>query len=307
MDKVYDIIIIGGGPAGLAAAIYAGRAKLSCLVLEAENEGGQIISTSEIENYPGCQADESGQSLVSRMLQQAEHFGAEFARDQVISVDLNSQPKLVAGFAKDHYAKAVIIATGAKPARIGCPGEEEFTGLGVSYCATCDAAFFEGLPVYVVGGGDAAVEEALYLTRFASQVTLIHRRDSLRAAKSIQEKAFAEPKMNFAFNTVVEEIRGEEMMTSMVLRDTKDGSRSLVTGDFGLFVFVGYQPNSSLFEGILPLEKGYIRTDEEMRTSIPGVFAAGDIRVKTLRQVVTAVSDGAIAAVSAEKYIDSLA
>ena len=191
MDKVYDIIIIGGGPAGLAAAIYAGRAKLSCLVLEAENEGGQIISTSEIENYPGCQADESGQSLVSRMLQQAEHFGAEFARDQVISVDLNSQPKLVAGFAKDHYAKAVIIATGAKPARIGCPGEEEFTGLGVSYCATCDAAFFEGLPVYVVGGGDAAVEEALYLTRFASQVTLIHRRDSLRAAKSIQEKAFA--------------------------------------------------------------------------------------------------------------------
>ncbi len=306
MEKVYDIIIIGGGPAGLAAAIYAGRAKLSCLVLEAESEGGQIISTSEIENYPGCMPDESGQSLVSRMIEQAELFGAEFARDQVISVDLAAQPKSIAGFAKDYNAKAVIIATGAKPARIGCPGEEEFTGLGVSYCATCDAAFFEGLPVYVVGGGDAAVEEALYLTKFASEVTIIHRRDQLRAAKSIQEKAFADPKMHFALSTVVEEIKGEEMMNSMILKNLKDGNRTLVTGDFGLFVFVGYQPNSGLFEGILPLEKGYIRTDDEMRTSVPGVFAAGDIRVKTLRQVVTAVSDGAIAAISAEKYIDSL-
>ena len=306
MEKVYDIIIIGGGPAGLAAAIYAGRAKLSCLVLEAESEGGQIISTSEIENYPGCMPDESGQSLVSRMIEQAELFGAEFARDQVISVDLAAQPKSIAGFAKDYNAKAVIIATGAKPARIGCPGEEEFTGLGVSYCATCDAAFFEGLPVYVVGGGDAAVEEALYLTKFASEVTLIHRRDQLRAAKSIQEKAFADPKMHFALSTVVEEIKGEEMMNSMILKNLKDGNRTLVTGDFGLFVFVGYQPNSGLFEGILPLEKGYIRTDDEMCTSVPGVFAAGDIRVKTLRQVVTAVSDGAIAAISAEKYIDSL-
>ena len=306
MEKIYDVIVIGGGPAGLAAAVYAGRAKLSCLVLESENEGGQIVTTSEIENYPGCMPDESGQSLVSRMIEQAEHFGAEFARDEVISLELDSQPKMVAGFAKDYYAKAVVIATGAKPARIGCPGEEEFTGLGVSYCATCDAAFFEGLPVYVVGGGDAAVEEALYLTKFASEVTLIHRRDQLRAAKSIQEKAFANPKMRFALSSVVEEIRGEEMMTSMVIKNLKDGTLTEITGDFGLFVFVGLNPNSGLFEGIMPLERGYIRTDDEMRTSIPGVFAAGDIRVKSLRQVVTAVSDGAIAAVSAEKYIDSL-
>ena len=307
MEKEYDVIIIGGGPAGLSAAIYAGRAKLSALIIESNTEGGQIVSTSEIENYPGCLNEESGQTLVSRMIEQAEHFGAEFVRDQVISVDLMSSPKMVAGFIADYYGKSVIIASGAEPAKIGCPGEEEFTGAGVSYCATCDAAFFEGLPVYVVGGGDAAVEEAIYLTKFASEVTLIHRRDELRAAKTIQDKAFANPKMKFAWNTVVEEIRGGEFMDTMMLRNVKDGSRSLVTGEFGLFVFVGFRPNSSLFEDLLPLERGYIRTDDDMRTSIPGVFAAGDIRVKSLRQVVTAVADGAVAAVSAEKYIEGLA
>ena len=306
MDKVYDIIIIGGGPAGLAAAIYAGRAKLSCLIIESNTEGGQIVTTSDIENYPGCLPGESGQTLVARMLEQAERFGAEFARDQVIAFDFNAQPKLVAGFAKDYYTKAVIIATGAEPAKIGCPGEEQFTGSGVSYCATCDAAFFEGLPVYVVGGGDAAVEEALYLTKFASEVTIIHRRDELRAAKSIQEKAFANSKIKFAWSTVVEEIKGEDFMSSMVLKNVKDGSLTEVNGEFGLFVFVGFKPNSGLFEDILDMERGYIKTDENMQTSVPGVFAAGDIRVKSLRQVVTAVSDGAIAAVSAEKYIDSL-
>ena len=306
MDKVYDIIIIGGGPAGLAAAIYAGRAKLSCLIIESNTEGGQIVTTSDIENYPGCLPEESGQTLVARMLEQAERFGAEFARDQVIAFDFNAQPKLVAGFAKDYYTKAVIIATGAEPAKIGCPGEEQFTGSGVSYCATCDAAFFEGLPVYVVGGGDAAVEEALYLTKFASEVTIIHRRDELRAAKSIQEKAFANSKIKFAWSTVVEEIKGEDFMSSMVLKNVKDGSLTEVNGEFGLFVFVGFKPNSGLFEDILDMERGYINTDENMQTSVPGVFAAGDIRVKSLRQVVTAVSDGAIAAVSAEKYINSL-
>lgn len=306
MDKVYDIIIIGGGPAGLAAAIYAGRAKLSCLIIESNTEGGQIVTTSDIENYPGCLPDESGQTLVARMLEQAERFGAEFARDQVIAFDFNAQPKLVAGFAKDYYTKAVVIATGAEPAKIGCPGEEQFTGSGVSYCATCDAAFFEGLPVYVVGGGDAAVEEALYLTKFALEVTIIHRRDELRAAKSIQEKAFANSKIKFAWSTVVEEIKGEDFMSSMVLKNVKDGTLTEVSGEFGLFVFVGFKPNSGLFEDILDMERGYIKTDENMQTSVPGVFAAGDIRVKSLRQVVTAVSDGAIAAVSAEKYIDSL-
>ena len=307
MENLYDVIIIGGGPAGLSAAVYCGRAKLSCLVIESNTEGGQIVTTSDIENYPGCLPQESGQTLVARMMEQAERFGASFTRDQVISLDFGSQPKMVAGFAEDYYAKTVIIATGAEPARIGCPGEEEFTGMGVSYCATCDAAFFEGLPVYVVGGGDAAVEEALFLTKFASEVTIIHRRDSLRAAKSIQEKAFANDKIRFAWNTTVDEIRGGDFMESMILRNLKDGSLTEVKGEFGLFVFVGYKPNSGLFEGILELERGYIKTDENMQTSIPGVFAAGDIRVKSLRQVVTAAADGAIAAVSAEKYIDSLA
>ena len=305
MEDIFDVIIIGGGPAGLSAAIYAGRAKLSTLVIEASTEGGQIVGTSEIVNYPGAQENESGPSLVARMFAQAEGFGAEFVRGTVTDVILDCDPKTVICGEKEWYARSVIIASGAQPARIGCPGEEKFIGAGVSYCATCDGPFFEGLPVYVVGGGDAAVEEAIYLTKFASKVYIIHRRDALRAAKSIQEKAFAEPKIEFLWNTTVEEIRGEDFMGSMALLNVKDGSRREVSGQFGLFVFVGFRPNSALFEGLLDMEKGYIRTDSEMRTSLPGVFAAGDIRVKSLRQVVTAVSDGAIAAVSAEKYLEA--
>jgi len=307
MDHNYDVIIIGSGPAGLSAALYAGRAKLKTLVIEQANAGGQIVSTAEIENYPGCETKESGMSLVSRMEIQAKNFGAVFVTDQVISVDLNSNPKGVFTFAADYYAKAVIIATGANPSRIGCPGEEELIGRGISFCATCDGAFFEGLPVYVVGGGDAAVEEAMYLTNFASDVYLIHRRDSLRAAKSIQEKAFANPKLHFIWNTVVKQFNGTSQLESMVLENIKTGEMTTAgKGMFGVFVFVGFKPSTEIFEEQLPLEKGYIRTDEEMRTSIPGVFAAGDCRIKSLRQVVTACSDGAIAAVNAGKYIDEL-
>ncbi|MBR5730971.1 MAG: thioredoxin-disulfide reductase [Firmicutes bacterium] len=304
MEDIYDVIIIGAGPAGLAAAIYAGRAKLRTLVIEGNSEGGQIVGTSEIANYPGAEENESGPSLVARMLAQAEAFGAEFERSAVTDVILDCDPKTVSCGSSEHYARSVIIASGASPSRIGCPGEEKFTGAGVSYCATCDGPFFEGLPVYVVGGGDAAVEEAIYLTKFASKVCIIHRRDALRAAKSIQEKAFAEPKIEFLWNTAVEEIKGEDFMESMTLLDLKDGTRREVSGQFGLFVFVGFKPNSALFEGLLDMERGYIITDSDMRTSLPGVFAAGDIRVKSLRQVVTAVSDGAIAAVSAEKYLE---
>jgi len=310
MDHNFDVIIIGGGPAGLSAAIYAGRAKLRTLVIEQANIGGQITSTAEIENYPGCENVESGMSLVSRMEVQAKKFGAEFVFDQVISVDLNSNPKGVFTFGADYYGKAVIIAAGANPSKIGCDGEERLTGRGVSYCATCDGAFFEGLPVYVVGGGDAAVEEAMYLANFASEVNLIHRRNELRAAKSIQEKAFANPKMKFIWDTTVRAFKGESQLEEMVLENVKTGELTTVNvadkGPFGVFVFIGFRPATEVFEEQLPLEKGYIRTDEEMRTALPGVLAAGDCRIKSLRQVVTAVSDGAIAAVNAEKYIEEL-
>ena len=306
MNVIYDLIIIGAGPAGLSAAIYAGRAKLNTLVFEANTEGGQIVNTSEIANYPGGLHDDSGQSLVDRMLKQAEDFGAQIVRENVTEVSLDCDPKLIVCGDHEYYADAVVIATGARHAMIGCPGEERLAGAGVSYCATCDGPFFEGLPVYVVGGGDAAVEEAIYLTRFASEVYIIHRRDELRAAKSIQEKAFADPKIKLLLSCVVEEIKGEDFVESMVIRSLKLNRSVEVTGPFGLFVFVGFKPNSALFEGQLEMERGYIKTDSEMRTSIPGVFAAGDIRVKSLRQVVTAAADGAVAAVSAERYIDSL-
>lgn len=303
----FDIIIIGAGPAGLAAALYAGRAKMNTLVIEQANYGGQITSTAEIENYPGSNEVESGISLVERMRAQAEKFGAKFVTDTVISVDFKSESKGVFTFGADYHAKAVIIATGAQSSKIGCPGEEEFTGRGISYCATCDGAFFEGLPIYVVGGGDAAVEEAMYLTRFGSDVYIIHRRDELRAAKSIQEKAFANPKMHFLWNSVVKEFVGKDKLDEMILENVKTKELTSIKHDmFGVFVFIGFTPSTGVFEEELPLEKGYIRTDEEMKTSVPGIYAAGDCRIKSLRQVVTAVSDGAIAAVNAAKYVEEL-
>lgn len=307
MDTNYDIIIIGSGPAGLSAALYAGRAKMKTLVIEQASYGGQITSTAEIENYPGSLPDESGLTLVTRMRDQAIKFGAEFLTDQVIAVDFKTSPKGVFTFGADYFAKAVIIASGASPMKLSCPGEEKLTGRGISYCATCDAAFFEGLPVYVVGGGDAAVEEAMYLTKFASEVTIIHRRDQLRAAKSIQEKAFANPKIKFMYDSFVKEFIGEDKLDAMLVQNIKTGEITKVQHDmFGVFEFIGFKPSTELYEDQLPLEFGYIKTDEEMETAVEGVFAAGDCRVKSLRQVVTAASDGAIAAVNAAKYIENL-
>ena len=309
MDKVYDIIIIGAGPAGLAAGLYAGRARMDTLIIEKAKEGGQIVITADIENYPGGTEHESGPSLIERMSKQADHFGAQKVIDTIVEAELDGEIKHLKGNKGDYYAKAVIIATGASPALIGCPGEKEFTGKGVSYCATCDAAFFEDFEVYVVGGGDSAVEEAMYLTKFARKVTIIHRRDELRAAKSIQEKAFANKKISFLWNSVVKEISGEGMVQKMVIENTKTGELSEIVADeedglFGVFVFIGFRPQGAVFEGKVAMENGYIPTDDNMRTNVPGVFAAGDIRVKSLRQVVTAAADGAIAAVSAEKYIE---
>jgi thioredoxin reductase (NADPH) len=309
MAQIYDVIIIGEGPAGLSAGLYAARSRLKTLILEKEKVGGQIVTTDEVANYPGSIENATGPSLIKRMVQQAQDFGAEMKFDTVKEVELEGKIKVIKGEKDEYQAKAVIIATGAKPKKIGCPGELELTGRGVSYCATCDAAFFEDLEVFVVGGGDSAVEEALYLTKFARKVTIIHRRDQLRAAKSIQEKAFANEKIHFMWNTVVKEIKGDGIVESMVVENVKTGEVTEIFADeedgtFGIFVFIGLVPTTELFEGKLEMENGYIITDEDMRTNIPGVFAAGDCRKKSLRQVVTAAADGAIAAVQAEKYIN---
>ncbi|MCL2861527.1 MAG: thioredoxin-disulfide reductase [Firmicutes bacterium] len=308
-EKIYDTIIIGAGPAGLSAALYAGRARLSTLLIEKEKDGGQIVITSEVENYPGGVDHESGATLIGRMVKQVEQFGAEKIFDTVTELKFEGKTKTVVGSKGVYKGKTVIVATGAHPRPIGCPGEKEFVGKGVSYCATCDAPFFEELEVFVVGGGDSAVEEAMHIAKYARQVTIIHRRDTLKAAKSIQEKAFKHPKLKFMWDTVVTELKGEGILNAMTVKNLKTGETKEIEaheddGTFGVFGFVGLVPHSELVEGKLNLEYGYIKTDEDMKTNIDGVFAAGDIRVKSLRQVVTAAADGAIAATQAEHYIN---
>jgi len=310
MSDNYDVLIIGGGPAGLSAAMYAGRARLKTLLIEKSTYGGQIATTDEIENYPGSMLEgETGKTLAARMSEQAARFGADRVDSAVTAVNLGGDVKSVTcADGSEFKARTVIIATGVKPRPIGCRNEEDFIGKGISYCATCDANFFEDMEVYVAGGGDSAVEEAMYLTKFARSVTVIHRRDELRAAKSIQEKAFENEKIQFLWDSVVDSVGGDGILDRMTVRNVKTGELTEILADeddglFGLFGFLGHLPNSVPFEGALALENGYIRTDEDMHTEIAGVFAAGDIRVKSLRQVVTAVADGAIAAMQAEKYL----
>jgi len=308
MTDIYDVVIIGSGPAGLAAGIYASRARLKTIIIEKEKAGGQIVTTEEVANYPGSIENASGPSLIARMVEQADEFGAERVLDTINEVELEGKIKVLKGKKNEYKTKAVIIATGAKPRPIGCPGEKELIGKGVSYCATCDGAFFTDLEVFVIGGGDSAVEEALFLTKFARKVTIVHRRDELRAAKSIQEKAFKNEKVDFLWNSVVDEIKGEGIVESMVVKNKLTGELTEIVADeddgtFGIFGFVGYLPETKLFDEKVEMERGYIVTDQDMHTNIPGVFAAGDCRVKSLRQVVTATGDGAIAAVQAEKYI----
>lgn len=312
MSKIYDVIVLGAGPAGLTAGLYSGRARLSTLVIEKGQDGGQIAITNEIENYPGQVEGDSGPSLIARMTKQCEHFGVERVSDMIKEVQLTGPVKKLVGVKGEYEAKCVIIATGAFPRPIGCKNEGKFVGKGISFCATCDASFFQDLEVYVVGGGDAAVEEAMYLTKFARKVTIIHRRDELRAAKSIQEKAFKNEKLHFMWNTVVDEVDGEDdILSKMIAKNTKTGELTTIEADeddglFGLFGFIGLLPKSDLFEGVIDMDKGYIKTDDNMHTNVEGVYAAGDIRVKSLRQVVTAAADGAIAAMQAEKYIANL-
>lgn len=310
MEKIYDLVIIGAGPGGLAAGLYGARAKMDTLIIEKDKTGGQISTTEEVANYPGSIPDASGPTLVARMVEQVEEFGAQKVKDNILEVDFSKDIKVLKGEKDVYKAKAVIVATGASPRKLDVPGEKELTGKGVSYCATCDADFFTDMQVFVVGGGDSAVEEALFLTKFAKQVTIVHRRDSLRAAKSIQEKAFKNPKIDFKWDTAIKEIKGDGIVESVIFENLKTNEVEEYLADeefgtFGIFVFTGYLPQTELFKDVLEMDKqGYLITDTKMNSNIKGVFVAGDCRQKTLRQVVTAVADGAIAAVEAEKYVD---
>lgn len=309
---IYDVIILGAGPAGLSAGLYAARAKMQTLIFEKSVVGGQIATTHEVENYPGSPENSTGPSLVERMKEQALTFGAELVSAEITKVDFSGKEKKVFVGEQEYTAKSVIVACGATPKQIGCEGEDEFRGRGVCYCATCDGPFFEDKHIVVVGGGDTAVEESLYLSKIAKRVTIIHRRDALRAAKSIQEKAFANEKIDFLWNSVITKIEGQGPVQRIHLENTVTKETSIMEADpddgvLGIFVLVGFNPETQLVEGLIDTENGYIITDAEMRTSQEGVFAAGDIRKKSLRQVVTATADGAIAAVSAEKYVEALA
>ena len=303
MEHIYDTIILGGGPAGLSAGLYASRSRLDSIVIERGKYGGQAATTDEIVNYPGSIEECTGPKLIKRMKTQAEQFGTKFVKDTVESVSLEGDIKTVKCKKETYKAKTIIIATGAYPRLAGFKKEGELRGKGVSYCATCDADFFTELDVAVNGGGDSAITEAIYLTKFADNVTVIHRRDELRACKSLQEKAFANPKLNFIYDSVIDEAIGDEILEGLKVRNVKTGKVQTVKVD-GCCVFVGYIPISELFKDKINMnEKGYIITDDDMITNIPGVFAAGDIRVKSLRQVITAAADGALAATSAEVYI----
>ncbi len=301
--KKKDLVIIGGGPAGLTAGIYAARAALDAVLLERGVPGGRAVSTEFVENYPGFSEGVGGPELMSQMESQARRFGLEVDSANVEKLIPDEAGFLIGSDDGDIQARAVIIATGMQARALGVKGEAEFLGRGVSFCATCDGAFFRDKEVAVIGGGDAAVEEAMFLTRFASKVYLIHRRDELRATKVVQRRAFQNPKIEFIWNSTVAEIRGSTTIEAVVIEDVRNGeTRLLPVG--GVFMYIGNKPNSELVSGLVEVdEKGYIITDENMRTSRPGIYAAGDIRRKLLRQVVTAVADGAIAAMAAESYL----
>jgi thioredoxin reductase (NADPH) len=315
MERIIDLAIIGGGPAGLSAALYAGRAKLDTVIFEKEKMGGQIVTTQEVANVPGSLYNEgstetTGPKLIARMVAQAEEFGTERVMDEIIEVDFSGDIKVLKGNKGEYKARAVIIAAGAFPRKLGVPGEKKLTGKGVSYCATCDGAFFTDLDVFVVGGGYSAAEEGMFLTKFAETVTILVRDDKFNCAPSVVDKVMANEKIEVKFNHEIVEIKGDGLVESAILRNRETGEEyeyfaDEEVGTFGIFPFIGFQPDTEIFKGKVELDDwGYIKTDSEMRTNIEGVYAAGDIRPKVLRQVVTASSDGAIAATMAEKYIE---
>lgn len=303
MDKIYDLIIIGSGPAGLSAAIYAARARLSALVIEKDMvSGGQVLTTYEVDNYPGLPGI-NGFDLGMKFKEHADKLGVQFVTDQVLQVEGSGKEKVVICENGTYEAKTLLIATGASHRKLDVPGEKELTGMGVSYCATCDGAFFRNKVTAVVGGGDVALEDAVFLSRICEKVYLIHRRDELRGAKSLQENVFKQKNIEIIWDTVVEEIQGENMVEGLRLKNRKTGEESLLPVQ-GVFIAVGITPNSQIFRDLADMEQGYFVAGEDGKTSAPGIFAAGDVRTKPLRQIVTAVSDGANAITSIERYLN---
>jgi thioredoxin reductase (NADPH) len=306
MTKQYDVVIIGAGPAGMTAALYASRANLSVVMLDRGIYGGQMNNTADIENFPGFKSV-LGPDLSKDMYESSTQFGAEYAYGSVESIRDDGATKLVKTDMGDEFeAKVVIIGTGSEYKKLGVPGEEDFSGRGVSYCAVCDGAFFKGSDVVVVGGGDSAIEEGLYLTQLASKVTVIHRRDQLRAQKIIQDRAFANPKMEFVWNSNVTEVVGEGKVTGVKVNNNQTGEDSFIEAA-GVFIYVGVKPMTAAFAdlGILD-EQGWIPTDDHMHTKVPGILAVGDVRKKDLRQITTAVGDGGVAGQQAYEYIQAL-
>lgn len=303
----YDILIVGAGPAGLTAGLYASRGGMKTLLCEKMAPGGQAATTDVIENYPGYPEGISGPALMESMENQARRFGAEIATITEVTRIVPENDYFIVETSGDAYStKSVVIASGAEPKRLGIPGEGTFTGRGVSYCAVCDGAFFKDALIAVVGGGNAAVEEALYLTRYGKKVYLIHRRDRLRADQVLAERAFRDDKIEMVWDTVADEIKGEGGVSELAIRNVKTGAESALKVE-GIFIYVGFQPNTSYLDGLIDLDdNGFILTAPDMATSKPGIFACGDVRSKDLRQVVTAAGDGSIAAFSAEKHIEKL-
>ncbi len=301
-----NVIIIGSGPAGLTAALYTARANLEPLVITGSQIGGQISITNEVENYPGFPEGITGPELVELMKAQAEKFGARLEIDEVIQVDFSGWPLRVKTHGSEYEAKAVIVATGASPRKLGVPGEEEFIGRGVSYCATCDGFFFRGKEVVVVGGGDSALEEGIFLTKFANSVRIIHRRDQLRAGPILAERAKKNPKISFIWDTVVTKIVGNGAVQAIEIENVKTGDKDMLATD-GVFIYIGHYPNSEIFKGVLEMDDhGYLITDEFKRTSVRGVYAAGEIDDPIYRQIATSVGEGCKAAMQVNRFLEEL-
>lgn len=305
-EKMYDVIVIGAGPAGMTAALYTSRAELSTLMIERGVPGGQMANTEEVENYPGYETV-LGPELANKMFEHARKFGAEYAYGEITKVEDHGDYKTVVAGDKEYKTRAVIIATGAEYKKLGIPGEKELTGRGVSYCAVCDGAFFRDKEIVVIGGGDSAVEEAVYLTRFAKKVTIVHRRDQLRAQKILQQRAFANEKIDFIWKHVPKKIVEKDGKVGSIILAHRETGEEMEYKTDGVFVYIGMVPLSKPFEELgITNENGYIVTNEKMETKVPGIFAAGDVREKALRQIVTATGDGSIAAQSAQHYVEEL-
>ncbi len=303
-DNIYDVIIVGGGPAGLSAGLYAARAAKRTLIFEDQIPGGQLAQTAKVENYPGS-AEDTGADIAFRMMEQAMDFSAVLRQEKVVDLNLDGDIKEVVSNKATYKTRAIIFAAGASPRRLGLDHEVEFTGKGISYCSTCDGAFFSGLPVYLVGGGDSAYDEGLFLADIAKSVTIIYRGPKPRASVALQDRAAKKDNIKVILNTNVIKLLGDNSLKGFVIKNSESGKEESIEGDLGLFIFAGHIPNTDLLKDKISLDKGYIPTDEGMRTEIKGLYAAGDIRVKQVRQVATAVSDGVIAATTAIRDMDN--